>query len=148
MEHNHPPPAKQRSERPYPFSTIRTPSDLNHARSANDTQGWIGAPPGAASRPVFRGQWIEQKDSDGKVTSRFAYWVEDESFKTNANLMGKTLRGATTLGNAPSQIPLQGLLKIVLPGSDADTVANDIFAERAQFPGSLFFEYRALNQTK
>ncbi len=63
--------------------------DLNHARSSNDTQGWIGAPPNAASRPVFRGQWIEQKDSDGKLTSRFAYWVEDESFKANANLMGK-----------------------------------------------------------
>jgi hypothetical protein len=121
--------------------------DLNHARSANDTQGWIGAPPGAPSRPAFRGQWIEQKDSDGKVTSRFAYWVEDESFKANANLMGKIVRGATTLGNAPSQIPLQGLLKVVLPGSDADSLANDIFAERAQFPGSLFFEYRALNQT-
>ena len=45
--------------------------DLNHARSSNDAQGWIGAPPNAVSRPVFRGQWIEQKDSDGKVTSRF-----------------------------------------------------------------------------
>ncbi len=121
--------------------------DLNHARSSNDAQGWIGAPPNAPNRPVFRGQWIEQKDSDGKVTSRFAYWVEDESFKMNANLMGKTVRGATTLGNAPSQIPLQGLLKVVLPSSDADAVANDVFTERAQFPGSLFFEYRALNQT-
>ena len=121
--------------------------DLNHARSANDTQGWIGAPTGATSRPAFRGQWIEQKDSDGKVISRYAYWVEDESFKVNANLMGKTVRGATTLGNAPSQIPLQGLLKVVLPSVDADTVANDIFSERARFPGSLFFEYRALNQT-
>ncbi len=38
-------------------------------------------------------------------------------------------------------------MKVVLPSSDADAVANDIFAERAQFPGSLFFEYRALNQT-
>ena len=83
--------------------------DLNHARSVNDTQGWIGAPPDAASRPAFRGQWIEQKDSDGKVISRYAYWVEDESFKANVNLMGKTVRGATTLGEAPSQIPLQGL---------------------------------------
>jgi hypothetical protein len=39
--------------------------DLNHARFSGDTQGWIGAPPAAATRPEFRGQWINLTNSDG-----------------------------------------------------------------------------------
>jgi hypothetical protein len=120
--------------------------DLNHARFSNDTQGWIGAPLGATSRPAFRGQWINQANSDNKVTSRYAYWMEDESFKVNANLLGKTLRGPNSLGDAPSQIPLQGLLKQVFGGSNGNTVASDIFDLRARFPSSLFLAYRDLNQ--
>ncbi len=120
--------------------------DFNHARFAGDTQGTIGAPFGTTPRPEFRAQWIDLKDSDGNVTGRYAYWMEDESFKVNVNLMGKTPRGANTLGDSPSQIPLQGLLKQTLgAGFDPEAVANDIFANRAAFPNSLFFEFRALN---
>ncbi len=129
--------------------------NLNHRRFAGDTQGWIGAPPAASPSPApstsptpppFRGQWINLTDSDGKITGRYAYWMEDESFKANANLMGNTLRGSNTLGNAPAQIPLQGLIKAVLTNADPDTVANDTVTLRTLFPGSAFFEYRALNQ--
>ncbi len=129
--------------------------DLNHARFTNDSKGSIGAPsppPGPATPPTpppFRGQWIEQKDSDGKVTSRFAYWMEDESFKTNVNLMGKTARGGTSLGNDPSQIPLQGMMKGITPAADPsaiDELADAIFTQRGQFPGSQFFDYGAINQ--
>ncbi len=119
--------------------------DLNHARSSADTQGTIGAPFGATSRPEFRGQWVDQTDADGKVTSRYAYWVEDESFKANVNLMGVTPRGSATLGNNPAQIPLQGLFS-ALAFSDPDGTANAIFNARSNFPGGLFFEFRAVDQ--
>jgi Tfp pilus assembly protein FimT len=122
--------------------------DLNHARFSGDTQGWIGAPPAAASRPEFRGQWINLTNSDGKVTGRYAFWMEDESFKANVNLMGNTLRGSNTLGNSPVQIPLQGLFKTVLNSTDPDTIATDTMAFRTSFPASSLFEYRALNQVK
>src|ERR1700730_2815547 len=122
--------------------------DLNHARFSGDTQGWIGAPPGAASRPSYRGPWVNVTDSASKVTGRYAYWIEDESFKANANLMGNTLRGSSTLGNAPSQIPFQGVFKTVLTSGNPDTIANDTVTLRANFPSSAFFEYRALNHVK
>jgi Tfp pilus assembly protein PilX len=118
--------------------------DLNHARFSGDTQGWIGAPPGS-SRPEYRGQWIDIADSSSpsKITARYAYWMEDESFKVNTNLMGNTLRGPNTLGDAPTQIPLQGMLAMI--GNDTSS-ATTIFDFRKKFPSSLFYEYRALNQ--
>ena len=120
--------------------------DLNHARYLNDPQGWIGAPVDAANRPQFRGLWIPQPDSDSKVTSRYAYWVEDESFKENANLMGQTARGSTSLGVAPNEIPWQGVLKALFPGrADYDLIAADLFSARAHFASSLFYGYRQIN---
>lgn len=120
--------------------------DLNHARFSGDTQGWIGSPPSAASRPEFRAQWTNLTNSDGKVSARYAYWMEDESFKANANLMGNTLRGSNSLGDAPTQIPLQGIFKTVLASSNPDTIANDAVTLRASFPSGAFYEYRSLNR--
>jgi type II secretory pathway pseudopilin PulG len=121
--------------------------DINHARFSGDTQGWVGAAPGVA-RLALRGPWVNLTDSDNKVTGRYAYWMEDESFKANVNLMGKTLRGSGTLGNSPDQIPLQGWLKASLNTSpDLDIAANDIFSMRAGFKNSLLLEARELNRT-
>ena len=84
--------------------------DLNHRRFADDKEGAIGAsptpdpsPPPTTSPtpPPFRGKWIEQKNSDRQVTSRYAYWMEDESFKANVNWMGKTARGVHHTGGFP-----------------------------------------------
>lgn len=131
-----------------PVLTAANSYDLNHARFSGDIQGWIGSPPGAASRPEFRAQWNNLTNSDGKVTARYAYWMEDESFKANVNLMGKTLRGSNTLGDAPTQIPLQGLFKVVLNSTNPDTIADDTLTLRTSYPGSSLFEYRALNHVK
>jgi hypothetical protein len=123
--------------------------NLNHSRFFGDTQGWIGAPPGFATLPEYRGQWIGVTDSSGKTTARYAYWVEDESFKVNTNMMGSNLRLGNTLGDDPKQIPLQGMLATIgLSSSDYSNIAQDIFDFRSLFPSSLFFEYRSLNQTK
>ncbi len=126
--------------------------NFNHARFSGDTQGWIGSSPqwtsgGPTAPQPFRGQWIELTDSDAKKTGRYAYWMEDESFKANANYMGSSSRGSNTLGDLPSQIPFQGILKAVLTGSpDYNTIASDITTYRAKFPSSLFFNFRDLNQ--
>ncbi len=126
--------------------------NLNRPRTATDTIGLIGSSPQwLATTPTapqaFRGKWINTTNSDTKVTGRYAFWMEDESFKANANLMGNTARGSATLGNSPSQVPFQGILKSVLTGSpDYDSIAGSIVAYRSQFPGSLFFNFRDMNQ--
>ena len=123
--------------------------NFNHVRSAGDKIGWIGSSPqwaGSAPQP-FRGQWIELTDSDSKVTGRYAFWAEDESFKANANYMGSTPRGGATTGSSPSEIPFQGVLKSVMTGSpNYDSIAKSITDYRGNFPGALFLNYRDLNQ--
>ncbi len=96
-----------------------TSVNLNRARDDKDSDGWIGSPPtatpapgpgsGAAMTPTpkpFRAKWIEIKDQapltsgtpipgtpTPKVIGRYAYWVEDESFKVNLNLLSNGKRG-------------------------------------------------------
>ena len=118
--------------------------DLNQARFPGDTHGTIGAPSGTA-RPAFRGLWMNMPDSSGRIAGRCAYWMEDESFKANVNLMGTTPRGSNSPGASPVEIPLQGLLRIVLPGANPYRLANDIATFRSLFPNG-FLEERDLNQ--
>lgn len=124
--------------------------NFNHARSSGDTQGWIGSSPQwlstTPSTPQpFRGQWINVTDSDAKVTGRYAFWMEDESFKINANYARDVLRGSNTSGINASEIPLQGLFKLI-GLSDPNGVATAAVNFRNSFPSSVFYEFRALNQ--
>lgn len=78
-------------------------TDINLVKCFNDRheKGWIGAPPGKTTLPgktnlEIRVPWVEIKDEDGQVVSRYAYWVEDESFKLNVNKTHERLRGDLT----------------------------------------------------
>jgi hypothetical protein len=123
--------------------------NFNHPRFAGDTQGWIGSPPGSTGTPPpHRGQWIDMLDAQSKVAARYAFWVEDESFKANVNFMGATPRGNDSLGNDPNQIPLQGWLKNVVQSGSADAVATDILNYRNGFRDSRFFEFPAINHVQ
>ncbi len=72
--------------------------DLNVLRYKGDMQGWIGSPPSTStSLPLpktTRVPWVEIKQPDAKdpnnapVVARYAFWVEDESFRTNVNYVG------------------------------------------------------------
>lgn len=133
-----------------PAMTATTSYDLNQARFAGDTAGWIGSPaPLAASPRPFRAPWVEITDpATTKVIARYAYWVEDESFKLNVNQMGTVPRGSATLGAVPSDIPMQGMLQAVLSNTQTgyDAMASDIMTVRNVFPQSKLFDFRLLNQ--
>ncbi len=67
-------------------------TDLNVRRSNGDTQGAIGSPPNwpTANGPKpARALWVNLKDNDGRVTGRYAFWIEDESFRVNVNASNK-----------------------------------------------------------
>ncbi len=124
--------------------------NLNHARSKGDTQGWIGSPKAAATPYPFRGQWIDLTENRGttpSITGRYAYWMEDESFKANANYMTNNKRGQTSLGRASNEIPFQGVIAAAASSnSSSDTIADAIVNYRNFFPNGHFFNYRDINQ--
>lgn len=65
-----------------------------------DENGWIGAMPGATPEPV-RAPWVEilqNPDSpadpeSNRAIARYAWWIEDESFKLNVNTARAAPRG-------------------------------------------------------
>ena len=74
--------------------------DINQPGRFNEysDKGWVGAPPGMTTLPEkpdleIRVPWVNVKDKDGRVVSRYAYWIEDESFKLNLNATHERLRG-------------------------------------------------------
>ena len=58
--------------------------------------------------PVTAAQWIDLTNATGEVTARFAYWIEDESFKVNVNVATNGRRGADSLGLSPAEARLDG----------------------------------------
>jgi hypothetical protein len=161
---------------------LPTDVDLNQARFNGDTAGWIGSPPAApgeianSPRP-FRAKWInlkEKSNADGKTDdgkeprtiARYAFWMEDETFKLNLNYLGGVAggRGTEVFENSriktgdliaqplPPQlvslIPLQGLLQTArAPAAiDRDQAAAELVAMRSSFFNGRAPEFRTFNQ--
>lgn len=142
--------------------------NLNVRRSAADTQGWIGTPPNyvpvnpptAGTTPPpkpTRVPWVEiaQPDgyaspSTGPIVARYAFWVEDESFRANVNYAGL---GDTSSGTA-THVRRDNLINYHLNSADVDLVgplnvlaapnptptAQSIFDTRKLYPGIVFPE--------
>jgi hypothetical protein len=101
--------------------------DINRPRRFNESndKGWVGAPPGATTLPGKPGlevkvPWVQMKDEEGRVVSRYVYWVEDESFKLNVNETQARLRGDAasevdgTTGKYAPMASLRGLFDAVV----------------------------------
>jgi hypothetical protein len=112
------------SSRPHPFVGLRSATN-----------------PGA---PVTAAQWIYLGAQPGPTNAsnpaiaRYAFWVEDESFKVNVNVATNGLRGASSLGLSPAELRLDGAwgtsTNVALRGANAGTVVT----ARNGLPGSVF----------
>lgn len=136
-----------------PYSDAVNSVDINQAASASDLYGWIGSPRGGQGaqglrRPV-RVPWVEivHPDDPTLPIGRYAFWIEDESFKLNLNRLGSTPRGAASVGETAEEIPLQGILKECgVAAGDVDEVAAEITANRSRMPGKQWVAVEALEQ--
>ena len=71
-------------------------SSIAAVRQYGDIWGVIGSPPdwtsppSSSSAPVgpkpARALWVNLKDNNGLLTGRYAFWMEDESFRANVNV--------------------------------------------------------------
>lgn len=97
--------------------------------------------PGA---PVTAAEWIYISRSGGPTNTnnpaiaRYAFWVEDESFKVNVNVATNGPRGTDSLGLSPSEARLDGSW-----GSSSNSVlrgANfgEVVTARGGLPGGSF----------
>lgn len=142
--------------------------DINRRRSNDDEEGWVGASPQLGRVPL-RAKWVNveedvkrpnynssqpKKDEavDRKVTSRYAFWVEDESFRLNLNELGANARGAQTFspGKVPSEMPYQGLMEQIIrtnfQPSAATNSAAALFGARNNLQGKRLLDLRSFNE--
>lgn len=97
---------------------------LNSARFSFDNAPWIGtAPDGSA--PLILAPWVEIRDLNNVLIGRYAFWVEDESFKVNLAVATNAPVGSKILTNG-TDVPLSGIFsRITNTGpSIATNVAN------------------------
>lgn len=123
------------------FATNFTSSNSIDLNSRN----WIGSAPSQTQKQLMA-QWVYLTNSSGVTNARFAYWVDDESFKVNVSEAGDVLRGASTLGTNASEIPLQGVLSTLTNIANPDTTATTIKTLRQTFPNNLLPSYLSISQ--
>lgn len=98
-----------------------------------------------AGAPVTAGQWVYITQFGGVTNAtnpyvaRFAYWIEDESFKVNVNVATNGLRGTGSLGLGPDEIRIDGAWRAstnpsLATADAATTVANRSIFGAAGYP--------------
>lgn len=134
----------------FPSLDASNSSNLNSTRWTGTP--WVGKPPGLPP-PEIRAPWIEVRDASGTLTARYAWWVEDESFRIPVNLAGSNLRGGDSPGEGPAEIPLQSVLELLrtahpdYAGLDVATAATELHAFRDNIPVyRSFFDPRLINR--
>lgn len=113
--------------------------DINNADFGGDANGWIGKVPDASAPNPIRVPWVEilenpnaAKSATNPAVARYAFWVEDESFKLNVNTALVRPRGQ--LADEPRQEgspdPRPNLLGAVTDSS----LAEGIVKVRSELP--------------
>ena len=81
-----------------------------------NARGAIGSVPGETPRAMRAGWMYPDVDHAGGTTApgrpavRFAFWIEDECFRTNLQTGSDSMGRGTSEGLAPAEIPLMGTL--------------------------------------
>ena len=148
-------------------------AELNVRRTSSDIQGVIGSPPGWTGTPgggagkgpkPARAYWVNQTGSDGRLVGRYAFWMEDNSFRANVNLIDNASQvrqesGPSSMvrvdnttqpldgsGNPRSLLPSDMFLLGILTAVDPTTASNNalpLLTVRNTYPGSYFPEAHA-----
>lgn len=125
--------------------------DVNSVR-LGEGEAWVGTLPGQPAA-VLRAPWVTMNATNGAPLARYAFWIEDESFKVNVNTSGDQPRAGATPGATEDEIALQGVLLALKSGKpaysamDVDAMAAAIKAYRLAIPAyQSFFDPRLPNR--
>ncbi len=81
-----------------------------NAPSPDGEPPWVGLPPGTTSFPIDI-PWVEMTASTNtNVVSRYAFWIDDDSFRVNVNTATNLPRVVTSQGEDASELSIQGAL--------------------------------------
>lgn len=111
-----------------------------NATNADGTPPWIGLPPGSSDFPI-NVPWVTiYSGTNGPAIGRYAFWIEDESFRLNVATATNVARIASSQGTNASEMSIQGGIAGVFSNSDErGLLATNIVALRTNqvFQGNL-----------
>ena len=96
---------------PFPDNTAVNINATNAARPEPFVGSRSSTNPGA---PITAAQWIYLTQNGGPTNAtnpyvaRYAFWIEDESFKVNVNVATNGSRGTTSLGTNATEVRIDG----------------------------------------
>ncbi len=135
-----------------PPTTAANSVDLNNVRGANG-RPLIGGPPGTPqnSLPTYRVPWTVVEDADGNAIARYAFLIEDESFKVNLNTSSPQHRGIDEISQ-PRQAGyvsfLAPLYQLIPNQDEARELAENVAGARAGIPFyNRFIELSQINRS-
>lgn len=112
-------------------SSFSTALSTNNSIDLN-RNNWVGTAKGQP-RKVLNAQWIYLTNNKGETNARYAYWVDDESFRLNVNSASETVRG-TNSGASPDQIPAQAVLASAANQTNGSALASSMVSKRQSQP--------------
>jgi Tfp pilus assembly protein PilX len=122
------------------------PTALNTTNSTDlNFKNWIGTAPGQTKK-ILRAQWVYLTNSSGVTNARYAYWIDDESFKVNLSIATNAIRGSSSLGTNSSEIPLQGVLSLASGISTNDSSATALVNLRNSLGQENLLSFRTASQ--
>lgn len=123
---------------PRAFIGIRTIASTN---TNADTPVLYEAPK-AAAQWVYIGEKPGPTNPNNPAVARFAFWVEDESFKLNLNIAGSGARNNNSLGLSAREARVNGALLSSSNAALRNISFDQFIAARNTAPGSNFMTLR------
>jgi len=132
--------------------------NLTGAFGNDETKAWVGALPGKTPTPIPV-PWVEvlqdpskaKDDKTNPAVARYAFWVDDESFKLNLNTAKAALRGKAdeevkTVNGVEAGNPKPSLQGIFAGNAAAEQVAQGIETTRdsVQVAGGQFLSAKQI----
>ncbi|MBE2180361.1 MAG: hypothetical protein IAE97_07805 [Chthoniobacterales bacterium] len=97
-----------------------------------------GGAPVTAAQWVYIGKYAGPTNNTNPPIARYAYWIEDESFKVNVNIATNGSRGTTSLGLGPDEVRLDGSWRSSTNPALTNVNTGLVLSDRGAFGGSGF----------
>lgn len=120
--------------------------NLNSARFSLDAFPWLGLFESNGEPTEVRVPWVNLENEEGEIEARYAFWIEDESFKVPLNRLGPDPLSASNTPALERSLPAEGLIELIESGNAA-ALASNLLTLRSELPGEQFTGVRQVNHS-
>ena len=95
--------------------------------------------------PNALGQWVYTRDTQGEINGRFAFFIEDESTKVNADTSGLTTRSDDIVAPLPNHLQVADVDPVAMIANPADVTSARSALTASGTPGGRIPSARSIS---